>query len=87
MVISYFSATIFHLLLGDGKQRSPGQFQSAHNGLKPLEGQRRTVVVRLYYPVTDTEKTLKNTAISSEYTNIYNILLQYIKMVKAGVTP
>lgn len=52
MVVGYFSATFVHLLLGDGWQWSPGQLQSAHNGLKPLEGQRRTVVVHLYYPGT-----------------------------------
>lgn len=52
MVICYFSATFIHLLLADGWQGSPWQLQAAHNGLKALKGQRRAVVVHLYYPVT-----------------------------------
>ena len=55
MVVAYFSATFVHLLLGDCGQRSPRQLQPAHNGLKALEGQRRTVVVHLDYPANDTE--------------------------------
>lgn len=50
MVVSYFGVTFVHLLLGDGRQGSPGQLQSAHNGLKTLKGQWRTVVVHLDYP-------------------------------------
>lgn len=56
MVVGYVSATFVHLLLGDGSQRSPGQLESTHDGLKPLKGQRRTVVVHLYYPVINTQK-------------------------------
>lgn len=62
MVVGYFSATFVHLLLSDGEQRSLGQLQSAHNGLKPLKGQRRIVVVHLYYPVTNREKKELDTA-------------------------
>lgn len=56
MVVGYVGAAFVHLLLGDGGQRSPGQLQSAHDGLKPLKGQRGAVVVHLYYPVINTQK-------------------------------
>lgn len=62
MVVSYFGVTFVHLLLSDGRQRSPRQLQSAHNSLKTLKCQRRTVVVHLYYPVaTEKEENLSNT--------------------------
>lgn len=57
MVVCYSSATFVDLLLADGRQGSPGQLQSAHNGLKALEGQRGTVVVHLYYPENNQGKT------------------------------
>lgn len=56
MVVSYFGVTFVHLLLGDGRQGSPGQLHSADNGLKTLKGERRTVVVHLDYPASKTEK-------------------------------
>lgn len=69
MVVSYFGATFVHLLLGDRRKRSPRQLQSAHNGLKALKGQRRTVVVHLYYPAVKQNRERSRATNSSPVTN------------------
>lgn len=54
MVVSDPHAAAVHLLWRDGGQRLPGKLQSTHDGLETLEGQRRTIVVQLDDPVSET---------------------------------
>lgn len=51
VVVCDLDAAAVHLFGRDGGQRLPGQLQPAHDGLEPLEGQRRPVVVHLDDPV------------------------------------